>query len=390
MFKLDLTHLQRKMILILICIIFLVSIIWFVFTVKFVSWDFRNELWAPTYLFWQGESPYNTTIVFPISLAVWFPQIIGVFLPLGLLSEYQATNLWLLMNTGLIVYLTWFVTKQVSKEKPTPLLFSILLVSVFLFPPTFRLLKLGQVDILFIIATIIGANKLMQRQLISGAFFFALALTKPQLSILVLPCLVIYWLFIKKDWQRISKFILIIFLFILALSLPLWISSKTWLFDFISNLMHNPSWIQPSTFFQLRLRMGDAGVFLWSLLYITVLIISLGLWKHFGSSYAILWSIALTTIVSPYIWSWDFTLLLPLFVDTATRLTNHLSRAVLFTFYILSIIFTVISLNSGIASGDDVLWWFPILILIGIICTLKLAGVHIPRRQNTRPNPEKN
>jgi len=387
MFILNLTHLQKKLIFMLIYIIFLVLIIWFVFTIKFVSWDFRNELWAPSYLFWQGESPYNTTILFPISLAVWFPQIIGVFLPLGLLPEQQATNIWLLMNIVLIIYLTWFVTKQANKEKPAPLFFSILLGSVFLFPPTYRLLRLGQVDILVIIATIIGTYKLAQRQLISGAFFYALALTKPQLAIIVLPCLITYWLYIEKDWQRISKFILAIFLFILVLSLPLWISGTTWIFDFFSNLLHNPSWVHPSIFFQLCLRMGAAGVLFWLLLYITVFIISLGLWKNFGPSYAIIWSIALTTLVSPYIWSWDFTLLIPLFVDSATRLTTHLSRAVLFIFYILSIIFTVISLKQGSVTGDDVLWWFPILIVIGIICALKLSGVHIPRGQCTRPNP---
>lgn len=368
---------MKKVFDIMFFILILVVIIWLMFTVKFISWDFRNELWAPSYLLWHGESAYNTTILFPISLAVWFPQIIGLFFPLGLLPEYLATNLWLLINIVLLIYLTWFLIVQANTRKPTLLLFPVLLASVFLFPPTVRLLMLGQVDVVFMAAAIAGTYALKQNHPVPGGFLYALALTKPQLAMVVLPCLIGYLLFIKKDWQGTIKFSLSICFSILILTVPLWISNPKWINDFFSNLSENPQWIQPSIFSQLYIRMGGLGVGLWLILYILVLILSLRFYQKSSLLYAVLWSIALTTIVSPYVWSWDFVLLLPLFIDTAVRLTSNTARIILFGFYTFSLIFSVISLQSGNKAGDDVLWWFPIVIITGIILSLRLSRVTI-------------
>ena len=215
----------KRIFFIFICIFFLATISWFVFKVEFLSWDFRNELWAPSYLLWHRESAYNTTVLFPVSLAVWFPQIIGVFFPLGLLSQYQATNLWFTINVGMLIYLVWLLSTRANKDKPGLLLFSVLLICVFLFPPTFKLLKLGQVDIIILGSVIAGTYALEQHRLGSGAFFYALAFTKPQLTIIVFPCLITYWLFIKKDWLYAAKFTFITFFLILILTIPLSISN---------------------------------------------------------------------------------------------------------------------------------------------------------------------
>ena len=370
----SLSPFQKRVIYILACISILVTAIWFIGSFEFISWDFRNELWAPSYLVWHRESAYNTTLLFPMSLAVWFPQIIGVFFPLGLLSQYQAANIWLGMNMVLLVYLIWFLTTQAGQGKPTPALFSVLLVSAFLFPPTIRLLILGQVDLLFITAAIAGMYALNQRRLMLGAFLYALALTKPQLAVVVLPCVVGYLAFIKKDRQTAVKFMLAICFFMLALTIPLWISNPAWFNDFISNILQNPRWNQPSIFFLLYSRIGKAGVIVWLVLCVSVFLILLKLWQKTAPAYAILWSIALTTIVSPYIWSWDFALLLPLLIDTAARIKTSGARIILLMFYLLCFILSTLALQPGHNASDEVLWWIPIVILTGILVSLGLSS----------------
>ena len=256
-------------------------------------------------------------------------------------------------------------------------MFSVLLICVFLFPPTFKLLKLGQVDIIILGSVIAGTYALEQHRLGSGAFFYALAFTKPQLTIIVFPCLITYWLFIKKDWLYAAKFTFITFFLILILTIPLSISNTMWVTDFFSNLLQNPPWLHPSIYLQLQLRLGSTGIVLWFILYISVFFVSLWLWRKFGSSYAILWSIALTTIVSPYIWSWDFTLLLPLLIDTVTRLKTNIARIILFVFYFASLFFTITSLQSKDGASDAILWWFPIVMMVGIILSMSLSKITI-------------
>jgi 4-amino-4-deoxy-L-arabinose transferase-like glycosyltransferase len=80
---------------------------------------------------------------------------------------------------------------------------------------------------------------------------------------------------------------------------------------------------------------------------------------------------ALTAIASPYLWSWDFVLLLPLFVDTAARLTNTLSRVVLFVFWAACLVLTVVSIQV-VGAGDSRLWWLPPVIITGIALSLQL------------------
>jgi hypothetical protein len=55
--------------------------------------DFYNELWGPAHLLVRGESPYDTSSLNADLPAVWPPMAIGVFAPLGWLSEKTASRL---------------------------------------------------------------------------------------------------------------------------------------------------------------------------------------------------------------------------------------------------------------------------------------------------------
>lgn len=370
----------KKVAPILFGIAFTAILLWAIFTVKFVSWDFRNNLWAPARLVWQAESAYNINLLVSNSNAVWFPQAIGLFLPLGLLPEPVATNVWLGFNIVLLLAMIWFLPGRVAAQKPNFLQFGILAFGVFIFPSTIRHLILGQIDILLMLLLILGVYAVERRQWILGGFCFAIALTKPQLCILVLPCMIADLLLIKKQAWQAGKLVLVTGLFSAALTLPLWISNSAWLQDFLTNVQGNPPWIQPNVYSMLHNRFGQAGIVPWFMLYVLVLGISFQIWRRQGPHKAILWCLALTTLISPYSWSWDFVLLLPLCIDSAVRLKRQPARLVLAGFTMASVIFSMLTLRST-AGLDDALWYVPFLMIVGVLISKAMDQKEQLRRQ---------
>lgn len=349
----------------------LVLVIYFSISAQFVSWDFSNNLWAPAYLITHGESAYNINLIFADSNSIWFPQIIGLFFFLGFLPQHLATNVWLILNIALLLALILYFLRQSSNNQKTPLYFGILALSVFLFPPTIRHLILGQVDILLIAALIAGVYSIEKKQLMLGGFLFALALVKPQHCIVVLPSVFIYLLFARRAWQDILKLFLATLFFVIFQTLPLWFGSLNWFVDFLLNLHRNPGWIQPNIFSMLYNRFGAIGFAFWMVIYVTIIVINFRIWLKNKPEKGVLWGLASTAIISPYLWSWDFVLLLPLFVDTAIRLENLPSKIILAAFYAICFFGSIFSLQGGAAS-DEVLWWLPFVLIIGIVSSISV------------------
>lgn len=346
-----------------------ISIIYFTFSAQFTSWDFRNNLWAPTYLITQSESAYDIKLIFNDSNSIWFPQVIGLFFFLGFLPQYIATNIWLILNVALLLILIRYLIQQSDYKKIKPLFLGILVLSVFLFPPTIRHLILGQVDILLTMALIAGVYSIERRQLLLGGFLFALALVKPQHCIVVLPSVFVYLSFTKRAIQDILKLLLATCFFVVLQTAPLWFSSSIWIDDFLLNLQENPNWAQPGIFSILHNSLGAIGLVFWFIIYATIIVLNFQIWSKSRPEKAVLWSLASTAIISPYLWSWDFVLLLPLLIDTTIRLSNTLSRLILFTFYVICFFGSIFVLQGGAAS-DEVLWWLPFVLIIGIAISI--------------------
>jgi hypothetical protein len=360
---------NRVITIVIIAFIIFVLIIYFIFSAQFINWDFRNNLWAPAHLITQRESAYNIKLIFNDSNSIWFPQIIGLFFFLGFLPQYPATNIWLILNIALLLVLIRYLIRQSDDEKIKPLFFGALALPVFLFPPTIRHLILGQVDILLIMALIAGVYSIERQQLILGGFLFALALVKPQHCIVVLPSVFVYLLFTKGALQNILKLFLATCFFVILQTAPLWFSGSMWINDFLSNLQRNPNWAQPSIFSILHNSLGAIGFVFWFIIYATIILINFQIWSKNKPEKAVLWSLASTAIISPYLWSWDFVLLLPLFIDTTIRLSNTRSKLILFAFYVICFSGSIFALQSGTAS-DEVLWWLPFVLIIGITISI--------------------
>ena len=363
---------MRKSIVVIVGIVVLAIVLWLTATIEFTSWDFRNNLWAPAHLLWRGESAYDISGMFPSSNAVWFPPIITVFSLLGLLPLQLGTNAWFGMAVVLLLALTWFLSQQAAQSRPKPLAFGLSVLAVFLFPPTIRHLLLGQADVVLIAAMIAGTYALARNRLGLSALLFAVALSKPQLCFIVLPSLVAWLVISQKQWRVAPKFLVVTGGIAFLLTVPLWLGSTQWLDDFWSNLNGNPQWSQPVLFSQLSIKAGRPGLVLWCLVFVACLVLSIRLWCRLGPIRGVLWSMALTTVASPYLWSWDFVLLLPLLVDTAARLTNTLSRVVLAAFWAACLILTILSIQVE-GAGDSRLWWMPFVIIAGIALSLWLA-----------------
>jgi len=216
-----------------------------------------------------------------------------------------------------------------------------------------------------------SAYALERNRLTFSGFLFTIALVKPQLCVMVLPSAV-YFLLLRRGWRDVIKLFLMICIFAFTLTIPLWISNPKWTSDFLTNLKVNPQWLQPALISLLYTKFGKLGLIEWFFLFTATLIISLRLWTKNDPKQAVLWSMALTTIVGPYVWSWDFILLLPLIIDTAIRLTNTLARFTLFIFYAFCFVLSVILLQIP-GSSDRILWWIPFVMMIGIIISLQLS-----------------
>jgi hypothetical protein len=180
-----------------------------------------------------------------------------------------------------------------------------------------------------------------------------------------------YLFFVQRNRDGALRLLLVTCVCTLVLALPLWTTGASWPHDVVSNIRGIPGYRQPSMFSQLSRQFGLAGSALWLAAFGAALAISLRLWSKLRPLRAALWTFALTTLVSPYIWGWDFVLLLPLFVDTAARVRSGIPRVVLFGFMLLCPVLTVVSIQ-GANAGNESLWWIPIELTIGILVSLKL------------------
>ena len=299
---------------IILSLLTIFCLIWhFLDALSFRSWDFRSNLWGPAYLLIHQYSPYRIEFLFPKQGALWLPMAIGVFFPIGWLSEADATRLWLILN---IVEIVAIVIFSLEWRKIQPLLLGSMLALVFLFPPTIAHLWLGQFSVTAIFSMWLALWLLKTQHENSASFFLALAFSKPQLTILFALGLIIYY---ASNWglKRACIFGIKVLAWAAVMTIPLFIGYPGWLADLLVNFRSNPNWATPSLYNQMQTAWGNIGLMAWGVLAIIILAINFILWKRLETTEAAVWCFALTPLVSTYIWSWDFVILLPLLAFSA-------------------------------------------------------------------------
>lgn len=353
----------------------------FVRTVELSAWDFRNNLWGPAHLLVNGQSPYDIAQLFTGSNAVWMPTVIGAAFPLGWLPEPTATSLWAVLNLtayiALIALTLWLAADgDWLHHRPAPVWLAAALIGTLLFPPFVSLMVLGQVGVMVALLLMLAAVLIRSRLWLS-ALFLVLAAAKPQLLVLAGPGLVAAaWR--DHGWLGAAWLIRWGLLWSALLTLPLWIAHPGWLVDFRAALASNPGWGQPSTLTALRLALGTApGVIVWSGVSLLVMVFVLRGWLQGGGAaqedaVTMLWSLALTPLVTPYVWTWDFVLMVPALVWTLFRVPARSGRWLLVGGYVVAWLLTVY-IRVTTDNSDLRFWWLSWLLVALIAASWLLA-----------------
>jgi len=331
--------------------------------------DFYNNLWAPVHLLVQSASPYNMSSLQPELPALWMPMAVGFFSFLGFFNFETAQQIWFALNVAGMAALLYL---SMPDLRFIPTLLAGLFFAYF-FPPVINHFALGQVSILAA-SSLLMAVKLVEKRPWLSAFFLALGMTKPQIGFLVAFGLCVH-LFQVGGFKCILNYGLQTFLAVLTLSLPLFIAEPNWIPDFIASLQSNTfQWTHPSILSQLDNWLGNWKYIPWGVLFLGILWTVTWLWRKFPPKTAALWTLALTVLVTPYVWSWDFVLLLPLFVYTFS-ISNWKGKALLTAGYSLAWAgMAVIQLSTDFHNSR--FWWVPISFmgLLALTVWLKLEN----------------
>ncbi len=328
------------------------------------TWDFRNNLWGPAHLLLTGRSPYRIDQLFDGSNSVWMPTTIGAFLPLGLLTLSQASLLWGFVT---LASLLLCLVAAAQMERPYPVWLAAALIAGFLFPPTVTHFQWGQFSWFAALLALVTA-RLLERKASLGlvALTMVAGAAKPQLYILA-GVGVLAWLWHAWGWRAVARLAawgvawVVIFAAPLFLLFPGWIDGLLWAFG------RNPTWLHPSSFVMLRLWFGTPGLFLWAALMLAALAVTVWLWRRFSPFTAMIWTLALTPLTTPYMWSYDFVLLLPAMIYTLFRVRHLLSRILWIVGY-AAIWGAFAQLRLASSNSDHIFWWVPAacLALVGI------------------------
>lgn len=276
--------------------------------------DFYNNLWLPVSLLVRGESPYHTAPLQPELPALWMPTAVGAFFPLGFFRFEIAQQIWFGLNAaGLALLLNFSLSNRLS-------LLNLLagVTFVYFFPPVINHFALGQISILAALSLALSVQ-LIERKPWLSAFFLALGMVKPQVGFMVLFGISLYQ-FRAGGFQRLAVYGLRTLVAASILCLPLFFAEPNWISDFFASLKANSSqWVQPSILSLLEPWMGKWKYLPWGIALLGGMAAAVAAWEKLPANVALLWTFCLTVIISPYVWSWDFVLLLPLFVHQFSR-----------------------------------------------------------------------
>ncbi len=161
------------------------------------------------------------------------------------------------------------------------------------------------------------------------------------------------------------------------LSLPLFLAYPTWGKGFIWALNRNHVWLQPTLYSLLPRFWGKwEGLTLWGVLTILLFAINIRTWWIWSPQKAIYWSLALTPLVTPYLWSWDIVLILPLLLRALFELNTKKAYFLLISGYMLSWWLTLqVLLRTD--NSDHYFWWTPWMFVLLILCSYWVDGRHL-------------
>jgi hypothetical protein len=280
--------------------------------------------WLSGHMEWTGEHPYSTTEWVNghhTNGAVWIPNKIFpyplplalVTAPLGFFPIEQAYILWDILAQGLIALcILWLARRWEGLNRQAYAIF--VLVATILNGNVFLGLMTGTIAALFVVFLTLSLYFMeTRRPLLAGIALAGLALKPPLLTIVALIGI---WLLFRRNWKAIGGIALGgVGLFVIGLIQdPLWVSKFLGAGE---NLLGMRLGHQPTILSYTRLacsgNMTCAFISYAFVVLALVALFTLFIWKkHETLSPLMAFSaaIALGVLLPPYIWSYDYTLLI--------------------------------------------------------------------------------
>ena len=280
--------------------------------------DLRANLFGPAWSLVHGLSPYLPDQAFGCNPPRWFPQSVGLFFPLGWLEPQQVAVAW---SAGTLA-LAGFFLARFRERGSEPLLAA---AAVLFFPPLIVHFIYGQFALVAVATSVLSARWVVQRRFGWAGLALAISAAKPQLCVLFVPGL----LLVAGRRGGLRDALRLVAATIAAtalLTLPLWVAFPGWFHDFVSAQRSNPSWLQPTLLTALSSSLGIVGRALAVLALLTALSANFWLWWRYPAEEALPWSLALTSLSTPYLWTWDMVLILPIVIRSITRQTSGRAR----------------------------------------------------------------
>ena len=363
---------MKRIFLIVAIIVFITAFAMMISSPSICSWDFRGSLWGPSYMLLHGQTPYSLNTPYGPYPGIWMPQLIGAFFVVGLLPCLIAAKIWFISELAGLLLMIWLVA---GHKLPSPALFGVCLLLIFLFPPLYIHFAIGQISILITVLVMLVVFLSSEEDLLPALrwwipLFLAIALAKPQLGVLVFPGLLV-GIYHRRGVGEAAKLMLSTAGWVALLIIPVTLLDPGWLQGFLNITLGNIKvlWDLPTLLVQLRIWMGTIGIVLWALIFLVCLGFTLWLWLYRDAKLALLWSLALTPIATPYCSSWDFMLMMPLLLWLLIHLQSRLARtALLMGALLVDILQVAMRWHTSLPDGRN--WWVPVTLLAVFI----LAG----------------
>lgn len=323
-----------------------------------IGWDFQNNLWGPAHLLLAGNNPYGIKALFAETNAVWLPTGITPFLWLGALPLQWASNLWLIFNVSSLLFVIFHAARQ---NKPTPLRLALAAGGLVIFPATLAHLQLGQISL---IATATLYSVIVFRHRITpvwAGLLLAFATVKPQLLVIFAPVYIAISVW-EYGWRRTFSTLLAMAGWVIVLCAPFFALYPNWVSGLLANLAENNPWFYPTLYALVRQASGMPGLAavaggVWLTAGIAL---ALYLSRRLQGTAALLWSLALTPLFSPIVWSWDFCLAYPLVLAAVMAARPHW-RTWLMVGLLLSCVAGLLALRlAGVYDDQYSIWVVPI------------------------------
>jgi hypothetical protein len=131
------------------------------------------------------------------------------------------------------------------------------------------------------------------------------------------------------------------------------------------SMAKNPPWSYPSLYILFERYFGLWGHILWG--FTTLIIIGLNflLWRKLSLKNSLYWSLALAPLVTPYVGSWDFVVLLPLLILTYVNV--DWKRKIFLWIAYCTAWYGMMRIQMLAVSHNHYFWWVPLWFIGSII-----------------------